>query len=137
MSILGLDNGIYVKSNKRKITRETLPNVIKYPFDEDYDGEVEIAYWRKCWGIRNEIINTFNDGKDDCKFTIDTPEQVSDLIKLVASWLDEKKWNEEADSIWEYDEIKDTLVTNVVNLSIVYLYMVSKPDVYLEFYDSY
>lgn len=137
MSILGLDNGIYIKSNKRKITRETLPNIIKYPFDEDYNEEVEIAYWRKCWGIRNEIIDTFNEGKDDYKFTIDTPEQVSDLIKLIASWLDEKKWNKEADSIWEYDEIKDTLVTNVVNLSIVYLYMVSNPDVYLEFYDSY
>ena len=59
------------------------------------------------------------------------------LIALIAKWLDKERWEDEGDSIWEYDEIKDMLVQNIVNLSIIQSYMTINPDVYLEFYDSY
>lgn len=136
---MGLDNGIVVKSNKRQLTRNDLPTGIVYPFNEDYQNDIEIVYWRKCWGIRNEIMNTFGWRfiEDQYQFEIDTPEQVFKLIEIIASWLDEKRWDEEGDSIWEYDTMRSTLITNIVNLSMIYIYMFSNPDVYLEFYDSY
>lgn len=136
---MGLDNGIVVKSNKRQLTRNDLPTGIVYPFNEDYQNGIEIVYWRKCWGIRNEVMNTFGWRfiEDQYQFEIDTPEQVFKLIEIIASWLDEKRWNEEGDSIWEYDTMRSTLITNIVNLSMIYIYMFSNPDVYLEFYDSY
>ena len=140
MFIIGLDNGIYVKSNKRIITREQLPNGIIYPFNKDYEGSVEIAYWRKCWGLRNDIMNTFGwrtKSPDEWKFEISTPAQVIDLIALIAKWLDKERWEDEGDSIWEYDDIKNMLVQNIINLSIIQSYMTINPDVYLEFYDSY
>ena len=33
---MGLDNGIYVKSNRRKVTRNMLPSSIRYCWDEEY-----------------------------------------------------------------------------------------------------
>lgn len=136
---MGLDNGIIVKSNKRQLTRNDLPTGIVYPFNEDYQNSIEIVYWRKCWGIRNEIMNTFGWRfiEDQYQFEIDTPEQVFKLIEIIASWLDEKRWDEEGNSIWEYDTMRSTLIANIVNLSMIYIYMFSNPDVYLEFYDSY
>ena len=140
MFIIGLDNGICVKSNKQTIVRSDLPQGIEYPFDKDYDNEVEIAYWRKCWGLRNDIMNTFGwltTSPDKWKFEIDTPAQVINLIELIAKWLDRERWENESGSIWEYDYIKNILIENIINFALIYEYMTTHPDVYLEFYDSY
>lgn len=137
---MGLDNGIYIKSNKRKITREDLPVIINYPFEKDYNNNVEIIYWRKCWGLRNDVMNTFGwrfASKEQYIFEIDKPEQVLQFIELISSWLNEEKWQEEGDSIWDYNEIRETLIQNIINLAVIYMYMIMYPDVYLEFYDSY
>ena len=135
---MGLDNGIYIKSNKRKITRDMLPEGIVFPFEKDYGDAVEILYWRKNWGLRNAVINTFGwfEGSDGY-YEIDTPEQVREFIKIIASFLDEEKWEEDGNSIWSYDEIRDVLVQNIINLAIVYTLMEANPDIYLVFYDSY
>ena len=140
MFIIGLDNGIYVKSNKRTISREQLPNGIIYPFNKDYEGDVEIAYWRKCWGLRNDIMNTFGwrtKSPDEWKFEISTPAQVIDLIELIAKWLDKERWENDGDSIWEYEEVREMLIQQIINLALIHGYMSSNPDVYLVFYDSY
>lgn len=137
---MGLDNGIYVKSNKRKITREDLPVIINYPFEKDYNDNVEIIYWRKCWGLRNDVMNTFGwrfAPEEQYIFEIDKPEQVLQFIELISSWLNEEKWQEEGDSIWDYNEMRETLIQNIINLAVIYMYMIMYPDVYLEFYDSY
>ena len=136
---MGLDNGIYVKSNKRKITREMLPSGIDYPMEYDYDNNVEIVYWRKNHGLRRSMFETFNwhtDG-DQWEFEIDTPEEVMQLIEMIAGWLDEERWENEGDSIWSYENIRHILVQNIVNLALIRAYMESNPDVYLVFYDSY
>lgn len=137
---MGLDNGVYVKSNKRKITREILPAGIKYPFDKDYEDSPEIIYHRKDWGWRTDIMNSFGwrtFSPDQWEFEIETPEQVLDLIELTAKWLDKDRWEEEGDSIWEFDEEKHFLVRDIANLAIIYGFMKENPDIYLEFYDSY
>lgn len=135
---MGLDNGAYIKSNKRKLTREMLPKGILYRFEKDYCGEIEILYWRKCWGLRDNTLRLFNHMSDnDYKFDIDTPEQVMEWIEMIASWLDEEKWEDDGRSIWSYDEIKPMLIQNIINLSIIYMFMSENPDIYLEFYDSY
>lgn len=74
---------------------------------------------------------------DQWKFEIETPEQVLDLIELTAQWLDKDRWEEEGDSIWEFDEEKHFLIRDIANLAIIYGFMKENPDIYLEFYDSY
>lgn len=135
---MGLDNSIAVRSNRRKITREMLPKEIIYPFDEDYDDEVEILYWRKNYGLRNEVVHKLPTYKDsDWEYIIETPSQVFDLIKIIISFMDRDKWEEDGDSIWEYDEMLPTLQRDIINLAIIAAFMKNNPDIYLIFYDSY
>jgi len=140
---MGLDNGFYVKSNKRQLSRADLPMGINYPFDKDYDpnGTPEIIYHRKDWGWRTDIMNSFGwrDSLDseDWLFNIETPNDVLKLIEITASWLDKERWENEGNSIWDYEEIRPILVRDIANLAIMYGFMLQNPDVYLEFYDSY
>ena len=140
MLIMGLDNGFYVKSNKRQITREILPNIINYPFDNDYNNEVEIVYWRKNWGLRNAIMSHFGwltAPEDQYKFEIDSPKQVLSIIEIIASFLNEEKWEDEGNSIWNYEQVRPVLLQNIINFAAIHIFMCENPDVYLEFYDSY
>ena len=137
---MGLDNGILVRSNHRKITRVMLPEGLVYPWEEKYDGPegVEILYWRKNWGLRNRVVGTFPCEKaGEYYYIIETPAQVFELIRIIVSFMDKERWEEDGDSIWDYDDILPILQQNVINLAIIASFMQNNPDVYLEFYDSY
>lgn len=140
---IGLDNGFYVKSDKREITRDKLPEGIQYPFEKDYGEDVEIIYHRKDWGWRTDIMNSFgwrdpNLFDDNSRYLIETPAQVLELIELTARWLDEERWLDEGNSIWDYQETaRRHLIEDIMNLTLFYSFMQTNPDVYLEFYDSY
>jgi hypothetical protein len=133
---MGLDNGIYVVSNKREITKDMLPNIISYPWSSDYKP-VEIAYFRKYWGMRNEILREFQETDKEGYTLIETPDQVKKLIGILGSWLNKEKWDTEGDSIWEYEDAANNIIQVIINLSAVYTFMLDNPDVYLKFYDSY
>ena len=76
---MGLDNGIWVKSNHRKITREMLPTELEYPFNFN---DTEILYWRKNWGLRNDVVHTFESSVDsEFIYLIETPQQVFELVQ--------------------------------------------------------
>lgn len=137
---MGLDNGIYVKSNRRKITRDILPSGIKYCWDEEYDGEgPEILYWRKNWSLRNAVLESdvVTQCKDDeFEYEINTSKQVFELIKIIVSFMNKETWKE-SDTIWEYEEYLPILQQNIINLAIIASFMENNPDIYLVFYDSY
>lgn len=135
---MGLDNGIYVKSNKRKFTRKDLPKGIIYPFDKDYDESPEICYWRKCWGIRGAILDLAGTRSEDLYYTdFEKPEDVISIIRVIVHFMIRKNWEDEGDSIWDYNEILPQLENQLVNLALIYSFMKENPDVYLTFYDSY
>ena len=140
MITIGLDNGIEVKSRRRAITREMLPEGLVYPWDEKFDGPdtVEILYWRKNWGLRDKVVETFPlcDGSD-WEYVIETSQQVFELIKIIVSFMNKETWEEDGDSIWDYDEILPILQRDITNLAIIAAFMKNNPDVYLVFYDSY
>ena len=137
---MGLDNGIYVKSNRRKVTRNMLPTGIKYCWDEEYDGEgPEILYWRKNWSLRNAVLESdavIQSKDDEFEYEISTSKQVFELIKIIVSFMNKETW-EESDTIWEYEEYLPILRQNVINLAIIASFMENNPDIYLVFYDSY
>lgn len=134
---MGLDNGIYVKSNSRAIARDILPIGIEYPFEEDWRaGQVHICYWRKCWGLRDSIITYFH-GRSNESIILDKSSHAIDLIKIITKFLDKEVWEAEGDSIWEYSEIHNILIRDILNLAFIASFMSRNPDVYLEFYDSF
>lgn len=140
---MGLDNGVVVRSSKRPVTRDILPSELVYPFDREYiAGEVEIVYWRKNWNLRNAVLDSnavFPTEASAYEFSIDTPAQVFELIKIIVSFMNKETWedNEYGSTIWDYDEILPILQQNVMNLAIIASFMINNPDIYLIFYDSY
>lgn len=140
MITIGLDNGIYIGSNHREITRKILPEGLVYPLDEKLDGPgtVDILYWRKNWGLRNKVVETFPlCDNSNWEHVIKTPQQVFELIKIIVSFMSKEKWEEDGDSIWNYEEILPILQQDIINLAIAAAFMQNNPDVYLVFYDSY
>lgn len=84
------------------------------------------------------MVETFSlcDGSN-WEYIIETSQQVFELIKIIVSFMDKNKWEDEGDSRWEYNEILPILQQNIINLAIIASFMRNNPDVYLVFYDSY
>ena len=140
---MGLDNGVVVRSSKRPVIRDMLPKELIYPFEKEYiAGEVEIIYWRKNWNLRNAILssNAVNSiSTNEYEFSIDTPAQVFELIKIIVSFMNKDTWEDDeyGSTIWDYDEILPILQRDIINLAIIASFMKNNPDIYLIFYDSY
>lgn len=128
---MGLDNGIILRDvNPKELVVNKLINL-----DNLEDTSAEICYWRKCWGIRNEIVGKlhFNDNEESKLDAEDIPV----IIKILFDFYGQTEWEEDADSIWEWDEFKDTLRQQIFNLMWLYDYMLEHSDAKVIFYDSY
>ena len=135
---MGLDNGIIVCSKIRELKREDLPKGLIYPFEEDWSGAPEIAYWRKCWGLRNEIVEFLTRGGEESpSYKLTRPKHVLAILIILETFKDKKVWEEKGSSIWNYKTAKVFLKEQIHNLKLIYKFMQLNPDVYLEFYDSY
>lgn len=134
---MGLDSGILIRSNRRAIRREMLPEELVYAFDRDYGESPEINYHRKDWGLRNDMIHYFGGENSTGYYNIETPSQIFDIIRIIVSWMDKEKWENDGDSIWDYDEVLPRLQQDIINLAIMAAFMKNNPDVFLTYYDSY
>ena len=135
---MGLDNGICVKKNA--LTQ--LINLNNTFIDSnDNSNEIDITYWRKCWGLRNDImeyLTTKHSVNDDYySFNLEV-EDIKQIIEILISWYDKKKWNSESQSIWTWKEIKGNLLNSIRNLSYLLGKMEDYPNGFIVyFYDSY
>ena len=128
---MGLDNGIILRDvNPKELVVNKLINL-----DNLENTSAEICYWRKCWGIRNAIVEKlhFNDNEES-KLDV---EDIPVIIKILFDFYGQTEWEENADSIWEWDEFKDTLRQQIFNLMWLYDYMLAHSDAEIIFYDSY
>lgn len=136
---MGLDNGIIIpKTDKTKLFG--LDDYFKTEYESS--NNLEVLYWRKCWGIRNDVVNYLCDvyGTDrDCYSWILDDTDIKEIISIIKSWQNKKKWNMDGGSpIWTYKEVKDMLRDDIVDLT----YLLAKMEDYknafkVEFYDSY
>lgn len=136
---MGLDSGFVLKSDKRKLTREDLPNSIRFPFSKDYGEGIDITYGRKWWGVRGELLSNidWDNIKDNYYFYIENPNKLISVIEILASWLNKDRWENEGGSIWTYDEARSNIINWIINLAILSEWLKQNPDCYLYFYDSY
>lgn len=128
---MGLDNGFICKN----IKRDEIPSYVRLPWD-CRDEDIEIAYFRKCWGIRGEIIRLLHVKDDEYKIPVEK-EDIIPIVKILMKYLDREYYDENADSIWEYDEYKENIQHSIINLMWLRVYMETHPDVTCYFYDSY
>ena len=65
------------------------------------------------------------------------PREIPNLIAILKRFNNEKYWDEWANSIWDYDDIKKNLRRYIRNLYLLRILMFFHPDYELSFEDSY
>lgn len=130
---MGLDNGIELRTYKETLRHRS--------------DSIEICYFRKCWGIRDEILGILKDNHSNYNFSkigggtydLDSKD-VKDIKKIIKRFLDEDYFNDYADSkIFTYEEYKPILKKAYNNLKWLrwYLWLCGSNVRRLWFYDSY
>ena len=132
---MGLDNGVCVKRTPETNKIEEL-KVFNMSYDKELRCDFEIAYWRKCWGLRNDILTLI--GKrwsDGWRFAL-SKDEIDDIIKLLQSYTADT-WE---DSIWEWDDeefpYSEYIQENIESLKLLWQLM-DKYELEVYFYDSY
>ena len=130
---MGLDNGIQIR--RKTATKEAL-----VAFDDEmclkYNYDPSVAYWRKCWNVRNIVfelleIEDFNDSQTT--MTADDVERVvAELRKLNSA-----NFCDRGDCIWYWDDFKRFNRRNIKNLKRLARLMRKEPTMEVYFYDSW
>ena len=104
---------------------------------EDY----EVFYWRKCWNVRNKILESFLQARDgeSCDLNID---DLNRLCALLEEMYNPATWDEAYNdglTIWTADEILDYYQEMLVVAKELCKELLTKPEDSYElfFYDSY
>ena len=126
---MGLDNGFILK----KVDKTTIPKFVTY---SEYEDEIEVVYWRKCWGLRNAVLNVLHASSDKFEFQVEA-EDIPAILRAIYPFFSEEYWEEHGESIWLFEEKIDSLVHDVIDLAWLETYLTEHPEVECYFYDSY
>ena len=132
---MGLDNGIIIKESDK--IREDLEKCPCFTWDDIDKDEQHFAYWRKCWGIRDAILSVLrkdhnSSGEHEVEY-----DDIKPILKALRPFLSKEYWDENADSIWEFEEQLDDMVNIYIRLTWLSDYMQKHKDLKVYFYDSY
>lgn len=94
MLVTGLDNGFVCKN----LTEKEIPGFVKLPWSQE--GVVEIAYWRKAWGLRDEILEVLHCDNDAYQIKVDR-EDIPAILKEIKEFFHESYFIDNARTIWE------------------------------------
>lgn len=130
---MGLDNGIYIKGYRKK------PFYVK---DDLYDqsNQIDLAYWRKYWGLRNDIINIIYEnyyGNDsEVLLSENQIKKIRNLIMEIT--FSKKRYLESCSGYWDYN-IYSVLrgIRQIINLTWAARQVRKNPEVEVFWYDSY
>lgn len=131
---MGLDNGIVCKN----IKRENIPTWVKLPWGWNEEREEQdVVYFRKHWGVRSEILGKLYCREDNDSHTPVDAEDIIPIVKILMKYLDKEYYEDNASSIWEFDEAYNHIQQSIINLMWLKMYMELHPDVTCYFYDSW
>ena len=130
---MGLDTGVYVKKTGIETIDKQLKRIAYYV----YDDSVEIAYWRKCWNVREAIGRALGTFYDNGQTNLDLCD-INAIIKEMSkcnkhNWL-HNGWD---GSIWEWKEIKKHHRANIRRLRGLAKLKKKYPIIDVIYYDSY
>ena len=136
---MGLDNGIVLKLSSKKVP-EDFPKQDAWwiePQEEvEKRGELSIAYWRKCWDIRGIILGVLHAGQEGGNYPVEA-EDLPAIRRGIIKLLNPKIYEDEADSIWEYEERIESELQILLNLMWLENHLKNHPEDSAYFYDSY
>ena len=129
---MGLDNGIYIKGYRKK------PFYVK---DDLYDqsNQIDLAYWRKYWGLRNDIINIIYENYGNDSEVLLSENQIKKIRNLIMEiTFSKKRYLESCSGYWDYN-IYSVLrgIRQMINLTWAARQVKKDPQVEVFWYDSY
>ena len=139
---MGLDNGIYWKPRNNGEKNIAFPDYVEFSYDS-VENEYEVCCWRKCWGLRGNILDIID---NNAKVKIDGEDYGYeltrvDLIKIqniLFNYFKHPDWWDEENNFWSFNDIKECLAQNIVNLGWMIKYMrMDNPMALVYFIDSY
>ena len=129
-----MKRALYVKL--AEIQNEKIRNTLAVFAPSYHPTEAEICYWRKCWGIRKDILDIVADDAypgNDGEFFLNI-EDIEKIIAILKTY-NKRNWDT-LDTIWEWDEMKDTIKNQIKRLKELKKLM-KKDTIFPRFYDSY
>ena len=135
---MGLDNGIQIKRNT---STNSIPELKQFElaYDNKHQFDFEICYWRKCYNIRNMIMDVVESARDNDNSDILTTTDIEKIIHGLQSF-NSANWQENGGSIWEWDDeeypYSEKIQRDIENLKNLQTLM-EKYDLEVYFYDSY
>lgn len=136
---MGLDNGIVLKLSDKKVPKD-FPEQDAWWIDTQEQvgktGGFHIAYWRKCWDIREIILGVLHAGQEGGDYPVEA-EDLPAIRRGIVKLLNPKNYEEQSDSIWEYEERLDGELQILLNLMWLENHLKSHPEDTAYFYDSY
>lgn len=139
--MIGLDNGIFVRSKRRLKLPDFCDDRMVYDREVDSTDGAEIAYdhyvlyWRKWWSFRNDVMAEcgFADGDYEIALDLPTLQTIADIHHY---YNNEEVWNE-AESIWSWKDVKDNFQKQEKVFQWLLRFKQLHPEVEIFFYDSY
>ena len=135
---MGLDNGIQIKRNT---STNSIPELKQFElaYDNKHQFDFEICYWRKCYNIRNMIMDVVESARDNDNSDILTTTDIEKIIHGLRSF-NSANWQENGGSIWDWDDeeypYSEKIQRDIENLKKLQTLM-EKYDLEVYFYDSY
>ena len=135
---MGLDNGIQIKRNT---STNSIPELKQFElsYDNKHQFDFEICYWRKCYNIRNMIMDVIESARDNDNSDILTTTDIEKIIHGLQSF-NSANWQENGGSIWDWDDeeypYSEKIQRDIENLKNLQTLM-EKYDLEVYFYDSY
>ena len=142
---MGLDNGIILDT---QVPIKYKPWFTEFELtDKGVDAKgnkfycYDLAYWRKCWGLRAEIFEAIGVKKDNeiYEYNLDL-EKIKSIIKILFTVNNPYKWNA-LSGIWDYEDsaIGKMVFYQIGTLLWTYEWWNKRPQDIIRcyFYDSY
>ena len=131
---MGLDNSIEIK---RTPYTDSISELRQFNLDWDnkHEYDFSVCYWRKCWNIRNGILDILGDRfSDQWRLHLNT-ENIDKIIAFLKS-LNKHNWNDDGGSIWTWEEYKNHIKDDIKKLKMLRKLM-KQYDLKVVFIDSY
>jgi hypothetical protein len=126
---MGLDNGVVLKTK----LKHNIPNFFDWRNNHE---ELDVCYWRKFWGFRNEVVREFGQ-KEPCEDIPLDDIGVGKLRCILEQYLDREYYESEGDSIWDYEDYLSHNIECIENLKRLQKFLEEHPGEECYFYDSY
>jgi len=139
---MGLDNGIIIKPKTFR-GEKFLEKYFSHLKNETFTNEYEFAYWRKCYNIRNKILNSIDKAREGSESRNLTIEDLVQIRGIMIHFLNEQNWNMDGGSIWTWEQQLPNTAKIIRDITEFIEYLedsegeVSMRDFRIRFYDSY